>query len=133
MTSNRSYLLRALYEWISDNRLSPHLLVDANAAGVRVPPSAVRDGKVVLNISAKAVSGLDLGRESVRFLARFGGVSQPVEVPVQAVLATYAREDGKGMMFPADEAPDPGAGPDAGSDAPDGAEAPKRPRLRVVR
>lgn len=126
MTSNRSYLLRALYEWISDNDLSPHLLVDANAAGVRVPPSAVRDGKIVLNISARAVSGLDLGRESVRFSARFGGVSLPIEVPVDAVLAIYARENGQGMMFPADESPDP-------EPAPADTDTTKRPRLRVVK
>jgi stringent starvation protein B len=107
MTSNRPYLLRALYDWISDNGFNPHLLVDANAPGVRVPPSAVRDGRVVLNIAASAVSKLDLGRESVAFLARFGGVSQSVEIPVSAVLAIYARENGQGMMFPAEEGSDP--------------------------
>lgn len=131
MTSNRPYLLRALYEWISDNDLTPHLLVDAGIAGVRVPAGAVHDGKVVLNIAARAVSGLDLGNERIRFQARFGGTSLSVEIPVAAVLAIYARENGQGMMFPTGHDPDPGPGP--APDLPEGGEAPKRPRLRVVR
>jgi stringent starvation protein B len=127
MTSNRPYLLRALYEWISDNGLTPYLLVDAAAEGVRVPPGAAKDGRVVLNIVARAVTQLEMGNENVRFLARFGGVSQSVHVPMAAVLAIYAQENGQGMMFSADNGPadPPGAPPPE--------EVPKRPHLRVIK
>ena len=126
MTSNRPYLLRALYEWISDNGLSPYLLVDANQPGVRVPPGSAKDGKVVLNIAARAVNKLELGNEGIRFQARFSGVSQAVDVPMAAVLAIYAQENGQGMMFSADNSPgDPPPPP------PD--ETPKRPHLRVIK
>lgn len=129
MTSNRPYLLRAMYEWISDNGLTPYILVDATAAGVRVPGSAVKDGRVVLNIAARAVAQLDLGQEFVRFTARFSGVSQSVEVPMSALLAVYAHENGQGMMFPAENAPPPNAGPSA-----DEASEPKKgSHLRVIK
>lgn len=105
MSSNRPYLLRAIYEWISDNELTPYLLVDAVYPGVHVPEHAVKDGRVVLNIAARAVAQLDLGKDWVRFLARFSGVSQTVAVPIAAVLAIYAQENGQGMMFPAEAAP----------------------------
>lgn len=105
MSSNRPYLLRAMYEWISDNALTPYILVDAAASGVHVPKSAVKDGRVVLNIAARAVAQLELGKDQVRFMARFSGVSQSVEVPMAAVLAIYAQENGQGMMFPADNQP----------------------------
>jgi stringent starvation protein B len=100
MTSHRPYLLRALYAWIADNDMTPHLLVDAMRPGVQVPQSAVNDGKVVLNVAARAVSGLEMGNEAIAFTARFGGVSHPVWVPVTAVLAIYARETGQGMALP---------------------------------
>ena len=116
MTSNRPYLLRALYEWIGDNQMTPHLLVDASRDGVQVPASAVKDGRVVLNVAARAVSQLDLGNREIRFLARFGGVSQTVIVPVSAVLAIYAQETGQGMMLPDDTAP---LAPDAPEDPPE--------------
>lgn len=128
MTSNRPYLLRALYEWISDNGLSPYLLVDANQPGVRVPPGSAKDGKVVLNIAARAVNKLELGNEGIRFQARFSGVSQAVDVPMAAVLAIYAQENGQGMMFPADDAP-PAPEPDTPPPEPQD----RRSRLRVVK
>lgn len=107
MSSNRPYLLRAVHEWISDNGLTPYLLVDAAVPGVQVPAQAIKDGRVVLNVALRAVAQLDLGKERVRFLARFSGVSQAVEVPVGAVLAIYAQENGQGMMFQSDDAPTP--------------------------
>jgi stringent starvation protein B len=136
MTSHRPYLLRALYEWISDNDMTPHLLVDAGQPGVQVPSHTIKDGKVVLNIAARAVATLELGNDAVRFTARFGGVSHPVSVPVSAVLAIYARETGQGMALPddanptdtGDEPPNPPADP--GGDEP----APKRGgHLRIVK
>ena len=104
MSSNRPYLLRALYQWIEDNQMTPYLLVDASRDGVQVPPATIKDGRVVLNIAGRAVAGLDLGNREVRFKARFGGVSQSVSIPVAAVLAIYAQETGQGMMLPEDGA-----------------------------
>lgn len=109
MTSHRPYLLRALYEWIADNGMTPHLLVDATRAGVQVPLHAVKDGRIVLNVAERAVSRLEMNNESIRFSARFGGVSHAVVVPVEAVLAIYSRETGQGMALPDDV----GAGADA--------------------
>jgi len=137
MTSHRPYLLRALYEWISDNGMTPHILVDAALPGVRVPPHTVKEGRVVLNIAERAVAKLELDNEAVRFTARFGGVSHPVSVPVSAVLAIYARETGQGMALPddtgatlpPDDEPNP---PDDTPPADDG--GPKRgAHLRVVK
>ena len=137
MTSYRPYLLRALTEWINDNGMTPHILVDAGVPGVQVPASAVRDGRVVLNISDRAVVGLRIDNTWISFTARFGGVSQPVQVPVSAVLAVYARETGQGMALPddtgatlpPDDEPNP---PDDTPPADDG--GPKRgAHLRVVK
>lgn len=136
MTSHRPYLLRALYEWIADNGMTAHLLVDATQPGVQVPPSSVKEGKVVLNIAARAVARLELGNDAVSFTARFGGVSQSVLVPMAAVLAIYARETGQGMALPEDVGGP--AGPDDEPPAPpapdeDASAAAKRAHLRVVK
>ena len=103
MTSHRPYLLRALYEWIVDNGMTPHLLVDASRPGVRVPAHTVKEGRVVLNVAERAVARLAMDNEAVSFTARFGGVSHPVLVPIAAVLAIYARETGQGMALPEDQ------------------------------
>jgi stringent starvation protein B len=100
MSSQRPYLLRALYEWIVDNGMTPHVVVDARMPGVRVPPHAVKDGRIVLNIAERAVGGLRMENDALRFSARFGGVSQAVVVPMPAVIAVYARETGQGMALP---------------------------------
>ena len=135
MTSNRPYLLRALNEWICDNGMTPYLLVDAVREGVRVPAVAVKDGRVVLNIAPRAVTRLVLDNREVRFLARFGGVSESVVVPMPAVLAIYAQETGQGMMLPDDGAqlPDEPEGPDGSDPGPDGGDGPRRSHLRVVK
>lgn len=136
MTSNRPYLVRALYDWISDNELTPYLLVDASVPGVRVPAFAVRDGRVVLNVAMRAVADLELGNERIRFKARFGGVSHVVEVPVGAVLAIYAQENGQGMMFPPEPSPAEGAaapGPEPEPEPPSDPPPRKGPVLRVVK
>ncbi len=142
MSSHRPYLLRALYEWISDNDMTPHLLVDATQPGVRVPPHTINDGKVVLNIAARAVAHLDMDNDAVAFTARFGGVSHAVIVPVGAVLAIYARETGQGMALPPEDdmpaAPGDAPAPSPNDDdtPPDdgGNEPPKRGgHLRIVK
>ncbi len=127
MTSNRPYLLRAMYEWIADNGMTPYILVDAEAPGVIGPKSAIKDGRVVLNIAARAVAQLELGKDRVRFMARFSGVSQSVEAPMSAILAVYAQENGQGMMFPAETTPPP---PVTTADEP---AAKKGSHLRVVK
>ncbi len=129
MTSNRPYLLRAIHEWINDNGLTPHLLVEAGVPGVRVPQSAIKDGRVVLSVASRAVDRFEIGLDNVRFMARFGGVSHSIEVPMAAVLAIYAQENGQGMMFPAEQASSPPSPPEA----PEPEPAPQRPRLHVVK
>jgi stringent starvation protein B len=104
MTPNRPYLLRALYDWILDNGLTPYLLVDAAHPGAVVPKQFVQDGKIVLNISPTAVHALMLANERIGFNARFGGVAMKVDVPVDSVLGIYARENGRGMLFPDEDA-----------------------------
>lgn len=112
MTSHRPYLLRALYEWIADNGMTPHLLVDATRPHVQVPVHAVKDGRIVLNVAERAVAGLQMTNDLIRFSARFGGVSHAVSVPVSAVLAIYARETGQGMALPEDTAAGNGEAPE---------------------
>ena len=102
MTPKRPYLLRGLYEWIVDNDLTPHLVVDATIVGTVVPQNFVSEGQIVLNISPTAVQGLQLADHEVRFSARFGGKPMQVIVPMTAALAIYARENGAGAMFEAE-------------------------------
>ncbi len=103
MNSNRPYLLRALYDWICDNHLTPYLLVDASGDDLNIPRDFVEDNKIVLNISASAVVDLDLSNDYINFKARFSGQSMNVYFPVESVLAIYARENGRGMIFPEEE------------------------------
>ena len=129
MTSNRAYLLRALYEWIADNQLTPHILVEAGVEGVDVPEQAVQKGKVILNVDHSAVRELDLGNEWLAFKARFSGAEHDVLVPIEAVLAIYAKENGQGMMFAQDEGTIPPTDPDSDPDI----SPAKRPHLTVVK
>lgn len=99
MKPRRPYLVRAYYDWLLDNNLTPHLVVDAMLQGVQVPMDFVRDGQIVLNIAPRAVGNLELGNDAIRFNARFGGIPQQVDVPMAAVLALYARENGAGTLF----------------------------------
>ncbi|RPH20812.1 ClpXP protease specificity-enhancing factor [Buttiauxella warmboldiae] len=99
LSPRRPYLLRAFYEWLLDNQLTPHLVVDVTLPGVHVPMEYARDGQIVLNIAPRAVGNLELANGDVRFNARFGGVPRQVFVPMAAVLAIYARENGAGTMF----------------------------------
>lgn len=103
MTPNRPYLLRAFYEWIVDNNLTPYLVVDATMTGVKVPTQHVQNGQIVLNINPSAVGNLLLGNDAVTFSARFGGSPFALYIPQRAVLAIYARENGAGTMFTPEE------------------------------
>lgn len=97
--STRPYLIRALHEWCSDNGFSPHLAVQVDGS-VQVPMEFVKDGEIVLNVGVDATSGLRLGNDFIEFKARFGGVAREILVPVDHVVAIYARENGQGMAFP---------------------------------
>lgn len=103
MNSNRPYLLRALYDWICDNHLTPYLLVDASDDDLSVPRDFVEDNKIVLNISPSSIRDLDLSNDYISFKARFSGQSISVYFPVEAVLAIYAKENGRGMIFTEEE------------------------------
>ena len=134
-----------MHEWMSDNALTPHVVVDAALEGVEVPAKFVSDGKIVLNISLSATQGLSLGNEALSFNARFGGQPHQVYVPMAAVLGIYARESGQGMLFGDDEGdtdPDgpghPGNGPGNGPGSPqpqDDGPSPgeRRSHLKVVK
>lgn len=99
MKASRPYLIRALYEWIVDNEMTPYLLVDADLVHVQVPREHVNNGKIVLNVDPEAVEGLELGNRAVRFSARFARGHLDCFIPIPAVLAIYASETGKGMFF----------------------------------
>ena len=98
-TSTRPYLIRALYDWCTDNGFTPYVAVAVDDT-VQVPRDYVKNGEIVLNISFDATSSLKLGNEFIEFKARFGGVSRDIVVPIDRVLAIYARENGQGMAFP---------------------------------
>ncbi len=121
----RPYLVRALYEWIVDNGLTPYLLVNAGIEGVRVPAEFVSDGKIVLNIAPSAVRELRLHNDGVFFGARFSGRPHEIVVPIKAVQAIYAKENGKGIVFSADEFD--GSPPDEANPASN-----KKPNLKIV-
>lgn len=103
MTPSRPYFLRAINEWIVDNKLTPHLMVDALKPGVFVPEQYVKDGKIVLNIAPEAIANLSMTTDWVTFDARFSGVLHRIRVPVLAINAIYAAENGRGMFFEEDE------------------------------
>lgn len=126
--STRPYLIRALYEWCSDNGFTPYIAVQADDT-VQVPREYVQGGEIVLNISFDATSGLKLGNEYIEFKARFAGVQRDIFIPVDRVLAIYARENGQGMAFPVAPAPAAadGAGEPALAGPAPGAAPPARP------
>jgi stringent starvation protein B len=122
LTSSQPYLLRAIYEWIVDNSMTPYILVDASNDDVQVPRQFVEDGKIVLNIAPRAVSNLQLSNEQVLFNARFSGQPMQVALPMRAVLAIYAKENGQGMVFNESEEPQEPEPTD-----------PNKPKLRLVK
>lgn len=144
--STRPYLVRAIFDWCLDSGLTPQIMVNVDVPGVMAPLDYAKDGKIVLNLHPSSVRGLELGNEYLLFSARFSGRAEDITVPVAAVMAVYARENGQGIVFQADGSsmtpPEPassGSGPRsnetaAGSDA-SGAPKPKRPgsHLKVVK
>jgi stringent starvation protein B len=98
-SSTRPYLIRALHDWCTDNGFTPYIAVFVDSS-VQVPPEYVKNNEIVLNLGFEATSGLQMGNEQIEFKARFGGVSRDIMVPVDHVIAIYARENGQGMAFP---------------------------------
>ena len=129
MTSSRPYLIRAIYEWIVDNRKTPYLLVDASFSGVVVPESYIENDRIILNISPAAAHDIHLLDDSVSFSARFNGQAMSVFVPIMAVMAIYAKENGQGMMFADDDNDNT---PDGGGEDSDSSQT-KRPSLKIVK
>lgn len=103
MTSNQPYMLRAFYDWIVDNDLTPYIVVDANVPGTQVPMEHIKDGQIVLNISPSACGKMQMTNVDVNFEARFGGVARVLNVPCNAILAIYAKENGAGTVFSFDD------------------------------
>jgi stringent starvation protein B len=125
--STKPYLIRAIHQWCTDSGFTPYIAVLVDE-GVRVPREFVKNGEIVLNISPLATSRLQLGNEAIEFQARFGGVAREVFVPIDRVLAVYARENGQGMAFEV-----PRAAPPAGVEpAAAPADAPARPPMALV-
>lgn len=119
LTSTKPYLLRAFYEWINDNNCTPYLIINANHEEVQVPTQYVDEGRIVLNISETAVRSLQMTNDSIEFDARFGGVAMTVYAPIGAVMAIYAHENGRGMVFSEEEAFTDAESPAAPSDLDD--------------
>lgn len=133
MISLKPYLIRAIYDWIVDNNFTPYLLVNAESEGVVVPRQYVQDGKIVLNLRPQAVHGLALGNHNIVFNARFGGSPMQVDVPIRAVLAIYAQENGKGMIFDEHDGDDDDDTPPPADMAPKEPAPKKKPALKVVK
>jgi stringent starvation protein B len=110
-SSTRPYLIRALHEWCTDNGFTPYVAVFVTE-GVKVPMEYVKNNEIVLNVGFEATSGLSLGNEFLEFKARFGGVPREIAVPIDHVVAIYARENGQGMAFPVPNAQSVAAAPE---------------------
>ena len=107
MTSNKPYLMRATIEWIVDNQLTPHLVVNTLVDGVSVPEGFSQDGQITLNISANAVRDFELNNDSVSFSAKFNGLPCELYIPCRAVLGVIAQENGQGIFFEIEEFEEP--------------------------
>ena len=146
--TTKPYLVRAIYEWCSDSGYTAYLSVKVDES-TRVPLEYVKNGEIVLNISHDATRNITLGRDVVQFSARFNGVSREISVPIGAVAAIFAKENGQGLFFPtepaagaqasgtsgqATDAPEsPAATGNGDEPGPDTPTRPPRPRLQVVK
>lgn len=129
MSPSRPYMLRALYEWILDNDCTPYVLVNAAYPGTVVPEGFVEDSQIVLNLAPSAIRALEMDNDKLCFDGRFGGVAQQVWIPIAAVMAIYARENGQGMVFELEPASPPPPEDDTPPTPPSGG----KPSLKVVK
>ena len=132
MTSNQPYLFRAIYDWIIDNDMTPHVLVNAEAQYVKVPQQSINNGQIILNISPRAVVAFHSDNEALSFSARFSGVEQSIFIPMSAILAIYAAENGQGMAFTPDLEDDDKKETDV-ADAEDDSKSDNKPFLKVIK
>lgn len=107
MTTQKPYLVRAIYEWLNDNQLTPYLLVNTEFEGVQVPTEYIQDDKIVLNIAPDAVRNFHADNEWISFSARFSGKAMDLFIPIVAVQAIYGKENNEGMFFPDEDMPPP--------------------------
>ncbi len=128
MTELKPYLIRAIYQWILDNDFTPHLLVNAENKRAVLPQQFAQDGRIILNIRPQAVEALSLGNDAIEFNTRFNGKSTYVNAPISAVMAIYAKENGKGMVFDIDESQD-----DEPTPPPSEPSKKEKPKLRVLK
>ena len=126
-TSTRPYLIRAIHEWCCDNGYTPHITVSVDRS-VQVPLEYVKDGEIVLNVGLTATTGLQLGNDFISFKARFSGVARDIMVPVDQVIAIFARENGQGMAFPQISKAEPTPEPESPKPTPG-----SRPMLRRIK
>ena len=124
MTSQKPYLLRAMYEWIIDNHLTPHILVDVSVEGVQVPHDFVVNGKIILNLDPDAVRNYHVDNDWISFSARFSGKPMELFIPIHAVQSIYSKENNQGMLFAEEDAPEP---------EPTKVKQAKRPALSIVK
>ena len=131
-TSTKPYLIRAIYDWCTDNGYTPYLSVQVDA-NTRVPMSYVKNGEIVLNISMDAVQQLQIANEDISCNGRFGGVAHKIYVPVGAVVGIFAKETGQGLAFQGQESAPDQTGNSHTDEPPDMPPPPGKPRLRVVK
>jgi stringent starvation protein B len=130
-TSTRPYLIRALHDWCTDNGFTPYVAVFVDAT-VQVPSEYVKNNEIVLNVGFEATSALKLGNETIEFKARFGGSSREIVVPIDHVIAIYARENGQGMAFPMPSDAQAGSSTAAAAEAPAVVTPPRGPKLTLT-
>jgi stringent starvation protein B len=128
--STRPYLIRAIHEWCSDSSLTPYISVQVDA-NTRVPAEHVRNGEIVLNVAYDATHRLTIGNELIQFAARFNGVSRECSIPIEAVTGIFAKENGQGLFFPREAAPE-SAGKMSSEPSPPNGNGGK-PRLQVIK
>ncbi|GAA6172390.1 ClpXP protease specificity-enhancing factor [Colwellia sp. KU-HH00111] len=131
MSSNKPYIVGAYYDWISDNDLTPYIVVDVSVYGVLVPMSYVNDGQIVLNIASSAIGSIALGADGIEFSARFGGKLEHLFVPYGAIAAIYAKENGAGTSLPI-EHPSEEQDLDVVKDEPEAKTSKHKPSLSTV-
>lgn len=133
MTSPKPHLIRAFYEWIVENKLTPYVEVNPCVEGINIPLEHMKEGRVVLNIAPSAVKDLSLTNQWIDFYARFSGVVTLVQVPIQAVLAIYAHENGQGTAFYEDEENGKGHSPEISAEGGPPVPPKGKPTLKIVK
>ena len=130
--STKPYLIRAIHEWCSESGLTPFISVKVDEH-TRVPPEHVRAGEIVLNIGHDATHRLTIGNERIQFAARFNGVSRECSIPVEAVIGIFAKENGQGLFFPREAAPETGGTPAPDATPPASPTNGGKPKLQVIK